>query len=646
MHTHQGRLSAGTAAQAPLVVLVGQPNAGKTSLFNALTGSRYKTGNYPGVTVSYARGKLALPGGAAADLVDAPGLASLAGRSPDEEIAVRAIFGEPPLGLPDLVVAVVDATQLARHLYLALQLRDAGFRMVLAVTMTDLLARRDLRFSPERLAGEFGAPVVRVNGRTGEGREALARAVREALAAPETAPRRPAAPDFERVAALYRRAEAIEHAVVTSPEGRPAAPAMLRRMDPLTERIDRITLHPVWGLLLFAAVMTGLFTSIFWLAVPAMDAIDGLFSWAAEAVGSVLPESWLTRLLTDGLVGGVGAVAVFLPQIAILFLVMGFLEDSGYLARGAMLVDRPLAAVGLSGRAFVPLLSGFACAIPGMMATRTIPSRRERLLTLFALPMMSCSARLPVYGLLLAFLTPHDKPWLGGIGLTALYLGGLFAGLLAAGVAGRFLKLPGRKSLFLELPAYRRPRLRVALHDAAHKTASYVRRAGPAILWIALALWTLTHFPPGGPGTDETDEIAQSWGGRIGRVLEPVMEPMGLDWRAGVAMISGFAAREVFPGALAIMFRADTEDEEGLEKQLSFLRGAAFPDGRPLFTVASSIGLLVFFALALQCQATVAVAAQESGSARFALVQLALFTGLGYLAAVAAVQGLRAFGIP
>lgn len=639
-------MSAGTTAKAPLVVLVGQPNAGKTSLFNALTGSRYKTGNYPGVTVSYARGTLSLPRGGAADLVDAPGLSSLAGRSPDEEIAVRAIFGDPPLGLPDLVVAVVDATQLARHLYLALQLRDAGFRMVLAVTMTDLLARRDLRFSPERLAREFGAPVVCVNGRTGEGGTALARAAQEALAGPEASPRRPPAPDFERVAALYRRAEAIEHAVVTLPEGRAAAPAMLRRMDPLTERIDRIALHPVWGLLLFAAVMTGLFTSIFWLAGPAMDAIDGLFAWTAEGLAALLPEGWFSRLLTDGLVGGVGAVAVFLPQIVILFLVMGFLEDSGYLARGAMLVDRPLSAAGLSGRAFVPLLSGFACAIPGMLATRTIPSRRERLLTLFAIPLMSCSARLPVYGLLLAFLTPPEKPWLGGIGLTVLYLGGLLVGLLAAGAAGRFLKLPGRKSLFLELPAYRRPRLRVAVHDALHKTASYIRRAGPPILWIALALWTLTHFPPGAPGMDETDEIGGSWGGRLGRVLEPVMEPMGLDWRAGVAMISGFAAREVFPGALAIMFRTEGLEEKGLDEQISFLRRAAFPDGRPLFTVASSIGLLAFFALALQCQATVAVSARESGSLRFALVQLAVFTGLGYLAAVAAVQGLRLLGVP
>ncbi len=638
-------MSAATDVSTPLVVLVGQPNAGKTSLFNAMTGARYHTANYPGVTVSHAEGKLDLGNGARARLVDVPGLASLSGRSPDEEITVSALFGDRTGEIPDLVVAVVDATQMARHLYLAFQLRDAGFRVVLAVTMTDLLARRGLAFSAETLARGFGAPVVRVNGRTGEGTESLSRAVREALAAPAGTPRRPAPLSFERVAAIYRQAETLEREALAGPDGRAAAPLLLRRADPLTERCDRVFLHPAWGPVLFLAVMSGLFSAIFWLAAPAMEALDSLFAAAGGMLAAALPDSWFSRLLVDGLVGGVGAVAVFLPQILILFLCMGFLEDSGYLARGALLVDRPLAAVGLSGRAFVPLLSGFACAIPAMMATRTIPSRRERLLTLFAVPLMTCSARLPVYGLVLAFLTPPDRPWLGGIALALLYLGSLVLGLAAAGVAGRFLKLPEKRSLFLELPAYRRPRLSVVGHDALHKTASYIRRAGLPILWIALALWTLTHFPASPAGTPEADQIAHSWGGTLGRVLEPLMEPMGLDWRAGVAMISGFAAREVFPGALAIMFHIGEGDEAGMDAQLSMMRTAAFPDGTPLFTLASSLGLLVFFALALQCQATVAVAAKESGSRRFALAQLVLFTGAAYAAAVAVVQGLRALGI-
>lgn len=633
-------------ATAPRVMLVGQPNAGKTSLFNVLTGARYHTANYPGVTVSYAYGTLDLSDGARARLVDIPGLASLAGRSPDEEIAARAVFGDSPEGPPDVVVAVVDATQLARHLYLALQLRDAGFRIVLAVTMTDLLARRGLRFAADALARGFGAPVARVNGRTGEGREALAAAVREALARPAAPVRRPPPPAFERVATLYREAESLERATLVGPDGRAAPPVMLRRSDPLTERLDRVFLHPVAGLVIFFATMTALFSSIFWLAQPAMDAVDAAFALAGAGVEALLPAGWINRLLSEGLVGGVGAVAVFLPQILILFVCMGLLEDSGYLARGAMLVDRPLSVVGLSGRAFVPLLSGFACAIPGMLAARTIPSRKERLLTLFAMPLMTCSARLPVYGVLLAFLTPPDKPWLAGAGLAALYLGSLFVGLLAAGLAGRVLRLPERRALVLELPTYRRPRAAVVARGALHRTASYVRRAGPPILWIALGLWTLTHFPPAPKDASEAQQIAASWGGAAGRWLEPVMEPMGLDWRAGVAMISGFAAREVFPGALAIMFHAAGGEEAGLEAQLAMMHAATFPDGRPLFTFASSVGLIVFFALALQCMATVAVSAKESGNRLFAAAQLVLFTGGGYAAAVAVVQGLRAIGVP
>lgn len=637
------------AVRTPLVAFVGQPNAGKTSLVNAVTGSSFHTANYPGVTVSHAEGGAALPAGARIRVLDVPGIRSLCARSPDESVTIEALFGGSgggsTAGAPDLVVVVVDAMQLARHLYLALQVKEAGFRVVLAVTMADLLPRRDLAFSPERLADGFGAPVVRVNGRSGEGSDRLLAAIEAELARPAGGPVRAPGAACDAVAPRYARAEALERAALTRADGGSATPILLRQSDPLSERFDRVLLHPVLGLLAFAAIMTGLFASIFWMASPAMDAIDISFTWIGGKLADLLPAGWLTRLVTEGLVGGVGAVAVFLPQIAILFLWMGFLEDTGYLARGAMLVDRPLAAVGLSGRAFVPLLSGFACAIPGMLATRTIPSRRERMLALFAMPLMTCSARLPVYGVLLAFLLP-GRPALAGACLAGLYAGGLFLGLLAAGILGRLRKTPEKPLLFLELPAYRRPRARVVLRGAWHKTASYVRRAGMPILWIAAILWIVTHVPPSLPGADPADEIAGSWGGSVGRLIEPVMEPIGLDWRAGVAMLSGFAAREVFPGALAIMFRAEGGSEAGMDAQIDMMRRAAFPDGTPLFTLASSLGLIVFFALALQCQATVVVSARESGSRRFAFFQLVLFTGLGYLAAVAVVQGARALGIP
>jgi len=390
------------------------------------------------------------------------------------------------------------------------------------------------------------------------------------------------------------------------------------------------------------------------MATPLMNGIDFLFGHLVAGTKQLLPDSWLSDLLADGLLGGIGAVSVFLPQIAILFLCMGYLEDSGYLARGAALVDRPLSKIGLNGKSFVPLLSGYACAIPGMMAARTISNRFERRLTIFIIPLMSCSARLPVYALLLAFLIPKDKPWLGGLALTGLYMMGMVLGAIVSTIISRFAKMKSRgtSGFMLELPALRKPVPRVVAISAWHKTAQYIRKAGPAIVVISLGLWVLTHTPtpPKSMQGESTEYItvSHSYAASIGHVIEPLTRPLGLDWRGGVAMICGFAAREVFVSSLALVYRVqETQNDAGLSgKLLSRMHDLRFEDtGKLIFTPSTCVGMIVFFMIALQCLSTVAVARKEFGSWKPALIQLALFTGGAYVLAVITVQGLRALGV-
>ncbi|MBI4180229.1 ferrous iron transporter B [bacterium] len=637
------------APAAPLIALVGLPNSGKTTVFNALTGSNYRTVNYPGSTVDCAIGAADLDN-RRARVMDLPGITSLDGPSPDEQVAIRALFGDSPHGAPSVYVAIADSTQLPRHLYPAKRLIDAGYRVVVAVTMVDILnKRKHLSFDAEALSRELGCPVVRVDARTGVGLKELRRQTGLLLEAPTTdRAARPAPLSAGDISARYQFLENVTARVVTTSTSKTPLEHRLSicMPDPLTARLDRVFLHPAWGFLVFAAIMTAIFTSIFWLAQPMMDGIDRLFSAAAAWLQAVLPDVWLTRLLTDGVILGVGAVAVFIPQIVILFLALGFLEDSGYLSRGAMIVDKPLAMVGLSGRAFVPILSGFACAIPAMLSTRTIPSARERLLTIFILPLMVCSARLPVYGLLIAFLTPPGMAWLGGLGMTALYLFSVLAGLLAAALFGKIFRLEKsvRPSLLLELPAIRRPKLRVALATTYHRTKSYIQKAGGTILCIAVALWALTHLPPR-THLDESAQLAGSYAAVLGQWLEPVMRPLGLDWRVGVALICAFAAREVFVGALALVLMVSAGGDAIEGPLILAMRNATLADGSPLFTFSSCVGLIIFFGFALQCMSTVAVSRKETGGWYIPTVQLVAFTALAYLSALAAVQGLRWAGI-
>lgn len=637
------------AVRPALIALVGPPNSGKTTLYNALTGSRFRTVNYPGATVEYSVGDALPQLGVTAKVLDSPGLASLNAHSPDEEVTVRALFRHPTLGTPDLVIVVVDASQLSRHLYLAQQILDSGFRAVVAITMGDLLQEKGYSLDTPLLAERLGCPVVAIDPRSGDGLSALSGL---AVAALETGSARtpalvtPAADkDVER---LYARTESLEREVVRSLQSGGGAP--LHTPDARTLRLDAWLLHPVWGLLAFVVSMSGIFTAIFWAAAPAMEAIDGAFGWVAGLIHSALPGTWYGDLLADGLVAGIGSVAVFLPQIAILFLAMGLMEDSGYLARGAMLMDRPLAKIGLNGRSFVPMLSGFACAIPAILAARTIPNRRERLLTIFITPLMSCSARLPVYGLLLAFITPKDQPWVGGIGLTVIYLGSLVAGAAMATLASRFLfKQRETSSFMLELPAYRQPQLKVVLRTTFSRAWNYLEKATVPIICVATALWALTYFPAGAGGAaaalDESDRIAGSYAATLGHWLDPLMQPLGLDWRIGIALIAAFAAREVFVSALALVLRVSADGDALQGALLQAMQGTSRADGAALFTTATAAGLVVYFIVAMQCVTTFVVARKESGSTGLAVGQLVIFNIVAYALAVLTVQGLRAIGV-
>lgn len=609
-------------------VLLGPPNAGKTSLYNFLTGSRFKTVNYPGATVEFCIGQIRASDRLGA-IVDTPGIVSLVPRSLDEKVAVQTLVNLRKLGqeedVPGVVLQVVDATQPERHLPLVRQVSNAGFRQVVALTMNDLARKRGRPVDANLLSERLGLPVVEVDGRTGAGTTELV----SALEAAEPATATPVLPEEipeQEIRAAFTWAELIVRDCTPQSTGTDSPIGLL----------DRITLHPVLGLGVFAAVMTGLFWSVFSAAGPFMDWTEAFFGWLGETASAHLPASWATSLLVDGVIAGMGAVAVFVPQIAILFLALGILEDSGYLSRGAMLVDRFLSLVGLNGKSFVPLLSGNACAIPAAMAARTIPGKRERMLTLLVIPLMSCSARLPVWGLLLAFLVPPDKPWLGGIGLTSIYLLSLVFASVVAVVGGKILRIPASQAGFqVELPLWRPPTFRTVIVSAWDRTISYIQRAGLTILGVSVAFWLFMTFP------SEENSIMMM----MGKLLDPIWTPMGLDWKVGVALIAAFAAREVFVSALAVVYSIQGA-EENAEGLVQAMRQATF-DGttQHVFTVSTCIGLVIFFLIALQCLTTVAVMRRET-STKFALGQMASFVALAWVLASLAVQGLRLIGVP
>ncbi len=673
----------------PLIALVGAPNSGKTTLFNYLSGKKFKTVNYPGSTVEYSTASILQKYNINADLLDSPGIISLNPGSPDEEVSINSLYSHPKLGTPDLVIVTVDASQITRHLFLAKQLIHAGFRLIVALTMVDLLNKRQYSISENKLSNELGCDVIVVNGRSGKGIENLILSIENNLASAEiegkNIPSRTfTGSDKNELLSIYRDIEEIEQRVI-EPVNKigndseinldkvnssltilnPTLKEAVNRPDELTLRIDKILLHRFWGLFFFFVIMAITFTSIFWFAQPLMGYVDDFFGILALSATNILGDTWYGKLVSDGIITGTGAVFVFLPQILILFMILGLLEDTGYLSRGAMLIDKPLSKIGLNGKSFVPMLSGFACAIPAMLAARTISNRRERLLTIFIIPLMSCSARLPVYALLIAFLTPGDKPWIGGIILAMIYIFSIISSLIAAALINKFknrlIKAKDDSSFILELPAYRVPKPLTVIRNSYESAKQYINHAGPIILVFSMIIWSLTYFPNHSPeipnleNLDKTElvqlqkaeRLSYSYASELGKFIEPIMRPIGMDWRVGVSLISAFAAREVFVSSLALIFKV-TGNEENLQSSiLSSMKSARNENtGKLLFTPSTIIGLIVFFVFAMQCISSLAVSRKETGSWRIPILQVVLFTSIAYVFTFITVNGLRMLGLP
>jgi ferrous iron transport protein B len=599
--------------------LIGSPNSGKTTLFNALTGLRARVGNYPGVTVERREGEVRSQG-ARVRVIDLPGTYSLTPLSEDEAVVARVLEGRiaevPP---PDGLVLTVDATSLERSLVLVAEVLRLERPVCLVLTMMDELAARGGRIDIPKLTDALGVPVLGVVGHRGLGVGEL----RKLLPHPERWSRPPLLPP-----AAPRDRDAWLASVLARVLSRRPGPS--RR----TEAIDRVVLHPVAGTLLFGVVMVTFFQLIFAWATPAMDAIDVGIAQAGEGLRSALPAGLVREFLVDGLVAGVGSVVVFLPQILLLFTMLHLLEDLGYMARAAFVVDRAMGRVGLEGRAFVALLSSYACAVPGIMATRTIPSPRQRLVTILVSPLMTCSARLPVYALLIGAFVPPATVW-GFLGLQGLALLGLYGlgGVAALGAAALLSRSVGRGDalpFYLELPPYRVPPLRLVASQVWGAAWAFLRRAGTIILAVSIVLWFLLNFPrveapPGPEGARLALEASAA--GRLGHALEPVIEPLGFDWKIGVGLVASLAAREVIVSTLAQVYAATESDADGLR---AALREDVDPrTGEPVFTPATVAALLVFFVFALQCMSTLATMRRETNSWRWPAF------AFGYLLALA-----------
>lgn len=623
-------------------VLVGSPNSGKTTLYNWLTGSKFKTVNYPGATVEYSVGTLQdhlsqQQEGYAPLVIDTPGIYSLQAQSEDERVTYATLF-EKKADQKEIngVIFVIDGTQLGRHLALAEQLRQTGYPIIFVVTMVDLLIKNKMLFHTEALKKELNAPVILFDGLLGSGLLEIA----EQMKKTEKENVQVQAPtwDIQKQENTIKKTMALANKII-SHHGKNNS------LTDLTKKIDSFLLHPFFGLLFFIFFMTLLFSSIYWMAQPIMDQIDAGFGYLANQISDHVP-GLLGNFLGKGLIAAVGGVVIFVPQIFILFMGVGVLESTGYLARVAALIDKPLSMVGLGGRSFVPLLSGFACAIPAIMATRNITSKKERLIAQSVIPFMTCSARLPVYALMISFLFGGENPLLAGLVMALLYFSALIIGAVAAGILSKLIESSQKPRLMMELPLYRRPRFRVLLSQSLTKSKSFLRKAGPIILVLAIILWCATNFPRPDVGQTLTDaEIAQhSYAAQVGQKIEPLFKPMGLDWRVGFGLISAFAAREVFVSALVLVFNVEGDGEAQTNGLVKSMHEATFADGTKIFTVASVIGIFIFFSIALQCISTFAILRRESGSWRPAFLQLFVSNLVAYSLAVLVVQSLKFFG--
>ncbi len=619
-----------TAGSTLRIALAGAPNAGKTTLFNALTGASAHVGNYPGVTVERREGRLR-DGIRSIRLLDLPGTYTLIGETADEQVAVEVIDGTlAGEASPDALLVVVDGTTLRRSLGLLAEILAHDRPTALVVTMLDEIRARGGRIHLPKLAARLGIPVAGIVGHRGIGLDR----VRELLERPESWAR-PAQPVPATTDERFAWADEICDEIGIGQ----------LEPDAWSDRIDRVLLHPVAGIGVFLLVMLLLFQSIFSWAVPAMDLIDGVFGTLGRVVRGILPAGILADFLADGLLAGVGAVAVFLPQIALLFLLIHLLQDVGYMARAAFVVDRVMGWVGLQGRSFVPLLSCYACAVPGIMAARAIASPRQRLATILVAPFMTCSARLPVYTLLIGAFIPAATVL--GIGVQALVMLALYllGALTAFGSAALLNKtlLRGTPSFFyMELPPYRMPTASLLARQVWNSASAFLKRAGKTILFVSMVLWALLRFPgatvtPGMDATTQTQaNLHASIAAQVGRAVEPAIAPLGFDWKIGISLIASLAAREVVVSTLAQIYAVgDTDDFDGLRTALKS------PDpvtGDPPYTFATALSLLVFFVFALQCTSTVVVMARETGSWRWPALAFSYMLALAWTASFVTYQ--------
>lgn len=665
----------------PVVALAGNPNAGKTTLFNALTGLRQKVANYSGVTVERKEGPWNV-GETELRLIDLPGLYSLDATSLDERIAREVLTGRhPDVRKPDAVIAVVDATNLERNLYLVTQLLEFGIPVIVALTMIDMAEKQNLGIDAAKLSELLGVPVVPVRASQKKGLEELSRHALAEAGRPD----RPPTPwltnghgdtSGEEIHLSLSDDETANRRIfarynfISDVYQRSVAPVSEERAG-VSERIDRVLTHRFFGLLILVAILLLVFQTIFTWATLPMDLLDAGFGALGEFVGGLMPEGVLRDLVVDGIIAGVGGVLIFLPQILLLFLFISILEDTGYMARAAFLLDKLMSRVGLHGKAFLPLMSSFACAIPGIMATRTIENSRDRLATILVAPFMSCSARLPVYALMIAaFFTGQTV--LGFISLGAVLMLGMYAlGILVAIVVAFILKKTILKSppppFVMELPPYRLPNVRTVIQNMFTRGWIFIKRAGTVILTISIILWALMYFPrtetpenanaavaessvptasaePAPEEASASNQLENSFAGMLGKTIEPVIRPLGFDWKIGVAIIASFAAREVLVSTLSIIYNVGEDADEESPGLIGAIRNAERADGTPVWTPLTALSLMVFFVLAMQCMSTLAVVRRETNSWAWVVFMFSYMTVLAYCASFLTYQGGRLLG--
>lgn len=617
------------ALKTARVALVGNPNSGKTALFNALTGAHQKVANYAGVTVERKEGLIRAASGRTMSVLDLPGTYSLRARSPDEEVTRDAVLGrlvgETP---PDVVVCVADATNLRLVLRLILELKAVGRPMVLALNMYDIAQRQGLRIDLERLRDELGVPIITTVATRKRGIDDLVAAIEDQVAVAAVTESQWRSPDAAELRAAAREAERIMKACVRPPE----------RPDTLTGKIDSVLLHPVGGLLILFALLFVMFQAVFSWAAPVMDGIEAGIAWLGGLVANILPDGLLQSLIVDGIISGVGSVLVFLPQILILFLFIIALEDFGYMARAAFLMDKIMGGAGLHGRAFIPLLSSFACAIPGVMAARVIDSRRDRLTTILVAPLMTCSARIPVYTLIIAAFIPNETVWgfanLQGLVMFGLYAAGIVSALIVSLLIRKVFWRGAVEPFMMELPAYKTPDLRSVGFNLWLRAKIFLNRAGRIILPLVIILWVLATFPYP-PENAPLPAIDYSFAGMIGRALEPIFAPIGFNWQMVIALIPGMAAREVAVAALGTTYAiADAENATGL--LASTLASH--------WSLATALSFLAWYIFAPQCVATLGVVRRETNSLKWTWIMIGYMFGLAYLASLVTYHVAVALG--